>query len=67
LVRSVLGLAAASANVFSIYTVGEALKQDRFGTIHVLSERRFHNIVERWDTGTGTVIIRPVFSESLNP
>jgi len=64
--RSVLNQATVRGNVFSIYTVGEALKQDKSGTIHVLSERRFQNIVERYDSGTN-IIFQPVFSQSLNP
>jgi len=66
LVRSIVGLAATRGNVFSVYTIGQALKQDKSGNITVLSERRFQNIVERWDSGTN-VTFRPVFEQTLTP
>jgi len=66
LVRQVLGLSATRGNVFSIYTIGQAVKQDKSGSIHVLSESRFQHIIERWDTGTN-VSFRPVYTRTLSP
>jgi len=46
-IRETASLGAVSGNVFSIYAVGQSLKQDSLGGIHVVGEERRQVIVER--------------------
>ena len=65
-IRAIYGNVAVSGNVFSVYSIGESIKQDPTGVIHVPGERRVHHMVERVDSGM-SVSFQPVFTESLNP
>jgi hypothetical protein len=68
--RDIFSVTAVRGNVFSIYTVGQALKQDAQGNLHVLSEQRFQNVVERRKALSGTaaqVFFQPVYTRSLTP
>lgn len=67
--REITSLAAVNSNVFSIYTVGQAVVQDKSGKIHVLGERRKQVIVERTvSSGIGSAVqFRPVISRTLEP
>jgi hypothetical protein len=65
LVREIAAQGAVRGDVFSIYSIGQSLKQDATG-IHVLAERREQKIFERVCTG-GTVAFQPVFSKDIEP
>lgn len=54
LVREVVGLFTTRGAVFSIYTVGQAIKQSRSGRLEVTAEQRRHTLVERVLDGKGT-------------
>jgi hypothetical protein len=66
LIRRIASLATARGNVFSIHSVGQALKQDPTGKVHVLGDRRQLTIVER-NTGDGGVTLSTIYSRSINP
>ncbi len=65
LVREIAAQGAVRGDVFSIYSIGQSLKQDATG-IHVLAERREQKVFERVCTG-GTVAFQPVFSKDIEP
>lgn len=65
LVREIAAQGAVRGDVFSIYSIGQSLKQDASG-IHVLAERREQKIFERVCTG-GVVAFQPVFSKDIEP
>jgi hypothetical protein len=65
MMRAIASLATTRGNVFSIYAVGQALKQDTYGTIHVEAERRTRRIFERVMSSGGTIIFQPVYSQDL--
>ena len=70
LVRELASTAATRGSVFSIYSVGQALKQNpKDGTLIVLGERRKRLITERVVTAgtTTSVVFRPVYSENIQP
>ncbi len=74
LVRQIANLITARGNVFSIYSVGQALKQTPNGELVVTAEQRQHVIVERYllnkgtaDTADDSVAIRTVYFRDLMP
>ena len=66
-IRDITGQAAVNSNVFAVYSVGQALKQDPTGAIHVLGERRKETIVERIVTpgSPPTVHFQTVYTKNL--
>jgi hypothetical protein len=62
LLRSIGSLATVRSGVFSIYSVGQAIRQDAAGSITVLGERRFQKLMEKTETG-----FQPVFTKELRP
>ncbi len=65
-VREVVGVATTRGNVFSLYAVGQALQQDNFGVLHVLSERRYHKMMEAvWSNGQ--FMMKPVYIDDGQP
>lgn len=70
LLRQIGGLAAVRGNVFSIYAVGQSVRQAKDGKITVLGERRSHNMVERLTRvvgGNTNTVYQSVFSRELQP
>jgi hypothetical protein len=74
LVRQVANLITARGNVFSVYSVGQALKQTPNGQLVVTGEQRMHSMIERYLVSKNTattdddeVTIRPVYVRSLTP
>jgi hypothetical protein len=66
LVREIANLITARGGVFSIYTVGQALKQTTTNTLIVTGEQRQQAMIERYSDTAG-VHFRPVFFRSLTP
>ncbi len=74
LVRQVANLVTSRGNVFSIYTVGQALKQTPNGRLIVTAEQRQQAVVERYHDNRGTpdptddeVRFRTIYSRNLTP
>ncbi len=74
LVRDIASLVTSRGNVFSIYTVGQALKQTPDGRLIVTAEQRQHAIVERYLDNRGTPVstddevrFRPIYFRNLTP
>src|SRR6185436_1972232 len=74
LLREIANLITARGNVFSIYTVGQALKQTPTGKLIVTGEQRQQAMVERFlrDKGTATTTddeigLRTVYFRNLTP
>jgi len=66
LIRSVIDQLSTRGNVFTIYSVGQVLKQTPRGSIVVTSEQRLKSSVERYVDGSQTKL-RQVSLESLVP
>lgn len=66
LVREIAARGAIRGNVFSVYSIGQALKQDKSGAIHVLAARRTQKVFERV-MSPGKVVLLPVSSRELQP
>ncbi|HEX4083790.1 MAG TPA: hypothetical protein VHY22_02680 [Chthoniobacteraceae bacterium] len=70
LVRQIASLTTARTGVFSIYAVGQALKQAPSGLLSVTAEQRTQTTVEQISVTTGsipTVDFRPVYFRALTP
>ena len=74
LIREIANLITARGNVFSIYTVGQAIKQTPAGKLLVTGEQRQQAMVERFlrDKGTATITddeigLRTVYFRNLMP
>ena len=74
LIREIANLITARGNVFSIYTVGQSLKQTPAGKLIVTGEQRQQAMVERFlrDKGTATtdddeIGLRTVYFRNLMP
>jgi hypothetical protein len=74
LVRQVANLITARGNVFSVYTVGQSLKQTLAGQLVVTGEQRLHSMIERYLVSKNTattdddeVTIRPIYVRNLTP
>ncbi len=74
LVREVASLITARGSVFSIYTIGQALKQTPQGRLVITGEQRQQAIIERYVNNRGTadsaddeVRFRSIYSRNLTP
>lgn len=74
LVRDIASLITSRGNVFSIYTVGQALRQTSDGRLIVTAEQRQHAVVERYHDNRGTPVstddevrFRPIYFRNLTP
>jgi hypothetical protein len=70
LMRELGNLTTARGNVFSVYTIGQALKQGVGGHLEVLSTSRQHTIIKRIDAGAGAsprIKFRPIYFRNLTP
>ncbi len=63
--RQVAGLITVRGGVFSIFAIGQSLKQTPNGTLHVTAEQRFQTDVERIEEA-GAVRFRPVLVRVLH-
>lgn len=67
-VRGIANLISSRGSVFSLYTIGQALKQTSDGRLMVNGEQRLHAMVERYvDPGDGKVRFRTVYFRNLTP
>ncbi len=66
LVRQIANLTTARGNVFSVYTVGQAIKQTPAGKLIVSGEQRMQAMIERY-VDAGVVRFAPVYTRSLTP
>jgi hypothetical protein len=68
LVRQVSNLITARGNVFSVYSVGQSIKQTPAGGLVVTGERRLRSMVERYvDSATGGIRFRTIYYRNLTP
>jgi len=67
-VRGIANLMSARGSVFSLYSIGQALKQTPDGRLVVNGEQRLEAIVERFlDPADNTVKFRTVYFRNLTP
>jgi|GEM_PF-2935212 len=66
-VRDLLALSSSRGNVFSVFAIGQALRQTPGGELRMLAEKRTRTTVERVETGGGQVRFRVVYSRDLHP
>lgn len=67
-VRGIANLMSARGSVFSLYSIGQALKQTPDGRLVVNGEQRLESIVERFlDPAATTVKFRSVYFRNLTP
>ncbi len=65
--RSIVDLVTTRSNVFSVYSIGQAIHQDSTGRIRVLAERRYHSVLERSvPEGETEAVINIIYSRDLN-
>lgn len=67
LVRSISNLLTTRGNVFSIYTIGQSIKQTSKGKLVITGEERKQAMVERYLASDNTVNFRNIYLRSLNP
>jgi len=74
LVRDIASLVTTRGGVFSIYTVGQSLKQTRSGKLNITAEQRQQAVVERYLNNRGTetpgddeVQFRTIYFRNLTP
>jgi hypothetical protein len=65
-VRQLLALGTNRSNTFTVWTVGQTLKQTPDGDLKITAERRRQVLLERYVTGT-TTRIRPLYSRDVQP
>lgn len=67
LVRQVSNLITARGNIFTIYSVGEAVKQTPDGRLVTVGQRRLQSMIERYvDPATGDVRFRTIYYRNLS-
>jgi len=64
--RQLSGLMTTRSDVFTIYSVGQSIRQTAAG-ITVLGERRKESTVERFVNASGAVVLQPVASKDMLP
>ncbi len=67
LVRQIMNLVSTRGNTFSVYSVGQALKQTPSGKLAVTAEQRYQATIERYADPDGGVHFSPVYLRSLTP
>lgn len=68
IVRGTANLISARGSVFSIYTIGQAVKQTPNASLLVTGEQRLHSILERYlDPSDNKVKFRTVYFRNLTP
>jgi hypothetical protein len=66
LVREVANLITSRGNVFSVYTIGQALKQTPAGQLVVTGEQRQQGMIERY-SDAAKVRFRSLYFRNLTP
>lgn len=66
MIREIISLFTVRGDVFSVYTVGQALKQVH-GNLVVTGEQRLQVLLERYVDVNGTVRFVPVYHRNLTP
>jgi hypothetical protein len=64
--RDVSSLITTRGNVFTIYSVGQVIKQDKSGNLNVMGEHRRATMVERVQSGSSGKF-QIVYSQTLSP
>ena len=68
LVRQIMNLVTTRGKVFSVYTIGQAIKQTPGGKLSVTAQQRAQAMVERYlDPTTNQVHFSPVYFRNLSP
>ncbi|XHR28465.1 MAG: hypothetical protein ACFUZC_21430 [Chthoniobacteraceae bacterium] len=68
LVRQISNLVTTRGNVFSVYSIGQAVKQKQNGKLVVTGEQRLQAMIERYlDATTNQVRFTPVYFRTLSP
>jgi hypothetical protein len=65
-VRDIVDLASPRSGVFSIYSIGQTIRQDAQGKIQVRAETRNQRMIELINVN-GQISVRPLFVRKLNP
>ena len=66
LVREMGGLVTARGDVFTVFSVGQSLKQTPSGSIVVTGEQRLQAMIERYSDTNG-IHFSPVYYRKLSP
>lgn len=67
LVRQISNLITTRGNVFTVYSVGQAIKQSSGGKLTVTGEQRLQSVVERYLDSQQRVRFAPVYYRNLMP
>ncbi len=68
LVRQIMNLVTTRGNVFSVYTIGQAIKQAPDGRLIVTAQQRAQAMIERYvDPANNSVRFSPVYFRNLSP
>jgi len=67
LVRSISNLLTTRSNVFSVYSIGQAIKQTPAGKLLITAEQRQHSMLERYLNTNNKVNFRSVYFRNINP
>lgn len=67
LVRSISNLLTTRSNVFSVYSIGQSIKQTPTGRLIITGEQRQHSMIERYLTSDNKVNFRSVYFRNINP
>lgn len=67
LVRQIMNLFTTRGNVFTVYSIGQALQQSPGGKITVTADQRMQATIERTTDFDGRVRFVPVYLRSLSP
>ncbi|HSI84576.1 MAG TPA: hypothetical protein VK970_12375 [Candidatus Methylacidiphilales bacterium] len=65
--RQTVDLLTTRSGVFSIYAIGQSIREMPNGTIQVLGERCDRTVVERVPDASGVMHFRTVYTEAFNP
>lgn len=66
-VRQVANQLTTRGNVFSVYAIGQSLRQTPDGRLVMLAEQRTQSFVERVMNSDGTLFTRKIYQRKLNP
>ncbi len=67
IVRQVVNQLTTRGGVFSVYSIGQSLKQTPDGRLILQAEQRTQSFVERVLNSDGTIAARTIYHRSLNP
>lgn len=67
LYRQIANLLSTRGNVYSVYSIGQALQQAPSGKLSVVAEQRLQAMVERYADSTNATRFAPVYFRNLTP